>query len=64
MGPSAKASCWEGSAAKAYPRLRHSSVCRSIPSGSFALIITRSTPPLRSSSGSSSMLRASLIAPE
>ena len=36
VSPSAKASCWEGSAAKGMPRVRHSRVCRSIASGSLA----------------------------
>ena len=47
VSPSAKASCWLGSAANGMPRVRHSSVWRSIASGSLAPMTTRSSPPTR-----------------
>ena len=59
VAPSAKASCWRGSAANGMPRVRHSRVWRSIASGSLAPMSTRSSPPTRSAIGSSSMSRAS-----
>ena len=43
---------------------RHSSVCRSIASGSLGPTSTRSRPPNRLATGSISMLRASAIAPD
>ena len=63
VAPSAKASCWDGSAANGKPRVRHSSVWRSIASGSLALITTRSRPPPGGQRGQLDP-RASLIAPE
>ncbi len=61
--PSAKASCCEGSAANGMPRERHSSVCRSIASGSLAPMSdeVEAADPL--GDGASSMSRASVIAP-
>ena len=44
--PDSRASCWVGSAAKASPSARHSSVCRNIASGSLAPTITRSGVPV------------------
>ena len=61
--PSIQAICWEGSATKSNRRLRHSSVCRCMASGSFGEITTRSRPPARSAIGCSSIWRASAIAP-
>ena len=61
--PCIRAICWDGSAAKSYPRSRHSSVCRIIASGSSAAMQTRSKPPTRSCTGASSISRASAIAP-
>jgi hypothetical protein len=61
--PSIRAICCDGSATNAYPRSRHSWVWRTMPAGSFGLMMTRSSPPSRWATGSSSMLRASLMAP-
>ncbi|CAM5522321.1 hypothetical protein SALBM217S_04472 [Streptomyces griseoloalbus] len=61
--PSMRAICWEKSAANGMPRERHSSVPRSIASGSSAPMDTRSRPPTRSATVFSSIRRASLIAP-
>ncbi|SLH93126.1 Uncharacterised protein [Mycobacteroides abscessus subsp. abscessus] len=60
--PSRRASCWDGSAANGMPSSRHSSVWRSIASGSLAPISTRSSCLLPASSAME-MSRASLIAP-
>lgn len=63
LSPSMRAICCEKSAAKGIPRVRHSSVWRSIASGSSAPMRTRSSPPTRSATAFSSISRASLIAP-
>ena len=47
----------------AYPRSRHSSVWRSIPSGSSGPTSTNVGSPTRAAIGDSSISRASLIAP-
>ena len=61
--PDMRAICCEKSAAKGMLRALHSSVWRSIASGSSAPIRTRSRPPTRSATAFSSIWRASLIAP-
>ena len=61
--PDRRGSCWDGSAAKGRPSLRHSSVCTTMASGSLAPMITRSGSPMDDTTSASLMLRASDMAP-